>query len=85
MPTGMDPSLLATLRVHNPWLDHPDRQRELLARKLPEPYVPRRKRLDLRPDLLAVVNGSLRLDTEVDGVPVAYVRPWELSSRLTAS
>jgi len=33
-----------------------------------------------RPELLAVVNGSLQLDTEVDGVPVAYVRPWELPS-----
>ena len=53
----MDPSLLATLRVHNPWLDHPDRQRELLARTLPDPYVPRRKRLDLRPGLVELVVG----------------------------
>lgn len=36
----MDPALLATLRIHNPWLD--------------------------------------RLDTVEEGVPVRFVRPWEI-------
>jgi hypothetical protein len=36
-----------------------------------------------RPQVLAVVNGSLRLDTEVHAVPVAYVRPWQQSSLFT--
>lgn len=31
-----------------------------------------------RPSCLGVVNASLRLDTVEDGVPVRFVRPWEL-------
>src|SRR5215217_8040690 len=36
---GMDPALLATLRVHNPWLDRPGNQQALLAASLPHPFV----------------------------------------------
>jgi hypothetical protein len=31
-----------------------------------------------RPACLGVVNASLRLDTVEDGVPVRFVRPWEI-------
>jgi len=31
-----------------------------------------------RPASVGVVNASLRLDTVEDGVPVRFVRPWEL-------
>ena len=54
---GMDPALLATLRVHNPWLDRPGDQKALLGASLPEPFVSRRRRLELRPGRAELVVG----------------------------
>jgi hypothetical protein len=31
-----------------------------------------------RPACLGVVNASLRLDTVEEGVPIRFVRPWEI-------
>lgn len=45
----MDPALLATLRMHNPWLDRPADQAALLAASLPELFIARHRRLELRP------------------------------------
>jgi predicted AAA+ superfamily ATPase len=53
----MDPALLATLRAHNPWLDRPADQRNLLAASLPEPFVARRRQLELRPGRAELVVG----------------------------
>jgi predicted AAA+ superfamily ATPase len=53
----MDPALLAILRTHNPWLDRPADQPALLAASLPEPFVPRRRRLELRPGRAELVVG----------------------------
>jgi predicted AAA+ superfamily ATPase len=53
----MEASLLATLRVHNPWLDRPENQRSLLAASLPEPYISRHRRLELRPGRAELVVG----------------------------
>ena len=53
----MDAALLATLRAHNPWLDRPADQRALIAATLPEPFVPRRRRLELRPGRAELVVG----------------------------
>lgn len=44
----MDQSLTIALRAHNPWLDQPDRQADLLAADLPSPFLPRARRLDIR-------------------------------------
>jgi len=53
----MDPALLATLRTYNPWLDRPADQPALLASSLPEPFVPRYRRLELRPGRAELVVG----------------------------
>jgi predicted AAA+ superfamily ATPase len=53
----MEPALLSTLRAHNPWLDRPADQRALLAASLPEPFVARRRRLELRPGRAELVVG----------------------------
>ncbi len=53
----MDPSLLATLRVHNPWLDRPGDQKALLAASLPQAFIPRRRHLELRPGRAELVVG----------------------------
>jgi predicted AAA+ superfamily ATPase len=53
----MDPALLATLRVHNPWLDRPQDQQALIAASLPQPFVPRRRTLELRPGRAELVVG----------------------------
>ena len=84
----LDLALLATLRIHNPWLDRPGDQQELLAASLPEPFVARRRPMvsrgahsfleAYRPACLGVVNASLRLDTVEEGVTIRFVRPWEI-------
>lgn len=53
----MDPALLATLRIHNPWLDRPEDQQTLLAASLPEPFVSRHRQLELRPGRAELVVG----------------------------
>jgi predicted AAA+ superfamily ATPase len=53
----MDPALLSVLRAHNPWLDQPERQRELLETALPSPYLQRQKELPLRPGRAELVVG----------------------------
>jgi uncharacterized protein len=53
----MDPALLATLRTYNPWLDRPADQSALLANSLPAPFVPRYRRLELRPGRAELVVG----------------------------
>jgi predicted AAA+ superfamily ATPase len=53
----MDPALLATLRAHNPWLDRPGDQEALLAASLPEEFIARRRRLELRPGRAELVVG----------------------------
>lgn len=53
----MNPALLATLRAHNPWLDRPADQSALLAASLPSPFVPRSRRLELRPGRAELVVG----------------------------
>jgi predicted AAA+ superfamily ATPase len=53
----MDPALLATLRVHNPWLDRPGDQQTLLAASVPEPFIARHRRLELRPGRAELVVG----------------------------
>src|SRR5436305_15096528 len=53
----MDTALLATLRVHNPWLDRPGDQKALLAASLPHPFVARSRRLELRPGRAELVVG----------------------------
>jgi predicted AAA+ superfamily ATPase len=53
----MDPALLATLRTYNPWLDRPGDQPALLAASLPASFVPRRRRLELRPGRAELVVG----------------------------
>lgn len=53
----MDPALLTTLLAHNPWLDRPADQRALLVASLPEPFVSRRRRLELRPGRAELVVG----------------------------
>src|SRR5947209_7970147 len=53
----MDPALLATLRIHNPWLDRPGDQQALLAASVPEPFIPRHRRLELRPGRAELVVG----------------------------
>ena len=134
----MDPALLATLRVHNPWLDRPGDQQALLAASVPEPFIARHRRLELRPGRAELVVGPRQvgkstwirqvlaqfeapgprpprrgapnstelarpmvsrnpqlsrslsssmprrsqrlppLDTVEEGVPVSFVRPWEI-------
>ncbi|HEY2737371.1 MAG TPA: AAA family ATPase, partial [Thermoanaerobaculia bacterium] len=54
---AMDPTLLATLRAHNPWLDRPADQSVLLAASLPRTFVPRGRRLELRPGRAELVVG----------------------------
>ncbi len=66
----MDSGLLATLRIHNPWLDRPEDQQALLGGSLPHPFLSR----------LA----SLRLDKVEDGITVRFVRPWEIDLVLDA-
>lgn len=53
----MDSALLATLRAHNPWLERPGDQQALLAASLPETFVARRRRLELRPGRAELVVG----------------------------
>jgi predicted AAA+ superfamily ATPase len=53
----MDSTLLATLRAHNPWLDRPADQSALLAASLPPSFVPRARRLELRPGRAELVVG----------------------------
>jgi predicted AAA+ superfamily ATPase len=53
----MDSALLATLRIHNPWLDRPGDQQALLAASLPEPFVSRHRRLELRPGRAELIVG----------------------------
>jgi len=53
----MDPALLATLRVHNPWLDRPGEQQALLKASLPDLFIARRRRLELRPGRAELVVG----------------------------
>jgi uncharacterized protein len=53
----MDAALLAILRTHNPWLDRPAEQQALLAASLPGPFVPRRRRLELRSGRAELVVG----------------------------
>jgi uncharacterized protein len=53
----MDPALLATLRIHNPWLDRPGDQQALLAASVPETFIARRRRLELRPGRAELVIG----------------------------
>jgi hypothetical protein len=53
----MDPALLATLRIHNPWLDRPAEQAALLAASIPEPFVRRHRQLELRPGRAELVVG----------------------------
>ncbi len=53
----MDSALLVTLRTHNPWLDRPGEQRQLLASLLPEVFLPRRRTLALRSGRAELVVG----------------------------
>lgn len=53
----MDSALLALLRVHNPWLDRPGDQQALLGASLPESFVARHRRLELRPGRAELVVG----------------------------
>lgn len=53
----MDNALLAVLRAHNPWLERPGEQAALLAAGLPRPFVPRARRLELRPGRAELVVG----------------------------
>lgn len=53
----MDAALLATLRVHNPWLDRPGDQQALLDTSLPQPFIPRCRRLELHPGRAELVVG----------------------------
>ena len=53
----MDSALLATLRTYNPWLDRPADQTALIAASLPEPFIPRCRRLELRPGRAELVVG----------------------------
>ncbi len=39
----MDLRLLSVLERHNPWLGKPEKQPELLAQDLPDPFLPRKK------------------------------------------
>ncbi len=60
---------------------------EVKAGELARPRISRAARsfaAAYRPACLAVVNASLRLDTEVEGVPVRFLRPWELELILAA-
>ncbi|MEE8524841.1 MAG: DUF4143 domain-containing protein, partial [Thermoanaerobaculia bacterium] len=57
------------------------------AGELRRPIVSRAARSFLaayRPACLGIVNGSLRLDLEVDGVKVRFRRPWELAEVLAS-
>jgi predicted AAA+ superfamily ATPase len=61
---------------------------EVKAGDLPRPTVSRGTHSFLaayRPACLGVVNASLRLDTVEEGVPVRFVRPWELDLVLEMS
>ena len=54
---------------------------EVKAAELPRPTVSRGTHSFLeayRPACLGVVNASLRLDTVEEGVPIRFVRPWEI-------
>jgi len=53
----MDSGLLTTLRIHNPWLDRPSDQADLLGASLPETFVARQRRLELRPGRAELVVG----------------------------
>jgi predicted AAA+ superfamily ATPase len=53
----MDAALLATLTAHNPWLDQPARQPELMAAGLPDPFIPRLKTLELTAGRVELVVG----------------------------
>jgi len=55
------------------------------AGELRRPLLPRAARSFLaayRPACLGIVNGSLKLDLEVDGINVRFRRPWELEEVL---
>lgn len=53
----MEDFLLTILRTHNPWLDAPRTQRERLEQRLPDPFIPRHARLELRPGQAELVLG----------------------------
>jgi uncharacterized protein len=53
----MDNSLLATLRMHNPWLEAPASQAERLTQRLPEPFLPRTATLEIAPGRAELVVG----------------------------
>lgn len=53
----MDPALLATLRLHNPWLDRPAEQSALLRATLPNRFVPRLRQLEMRQGRAELVIG----------------------------
>lgn len=53
----MDPALLTALRARNPWLERPAEQRAFLAASLAAPFVPRSRRLELRPGRAELVVG----------------------------
>ena len=60
---------------------------EVKAAELARPSVSRATHSFLeayRPACLGVVNASLRLDTVEEGVPVHFVRPWEIDLVLRA-
>jgi len=54
----MDSSLLATLRIHNPWLDRPKEQKRRLAERRPKNFIGRQQALEIRPGRAELVVGS---------------------------
>ncbi len=53
----MDDALLAVLRTHNPWLDRPRDQGALMATRQPDPFLARKRRLELQPGSAELVTG----------------------------
>lgn len=53
----MDDRLLAVLKRHNPWLEHPEKQSDFLSEGLPDPFVPRARKLKPRPGKALLVVG----------------------------
>lgn len=89
----MEEALLAVLRVHNPWLDRPAAQAELLAAGVPPAYVPRKRRLELRHGRLELVVGPrqagkstwIRRELSQRGEPVLLLHAEEPRIRELAS
>jgi len=52
--SGMDESLRVVLETHNPWLREPGTQRAALGRLLPDPWIPRSRKLDPQPGGLLI-------------------------------